>query len=185
MSKLDRLKNTIPTKLLWVDLEMTGLNPNADRIVEVAIEITDFNFDVIDNYEAVIHQPEDVIQSMNPWAASQHSASGLTAKIKNSNNSEDQVVNEVTKLIKLHFKDEPAILAGNSIWNDRNFIRKWWPEVDSLLHYRMLDVSSLKILMQGIHHYDYQKKSSHRALDDIQESRAELKDYLNKLKNGS
>jgi oligoribonuclease len=176
-------KNTIPTKLLWVDLEMTGLDPLKDRIVEVAVEITDFNFKTVASYEAVIHQPDSVINAMNPWAASQHSASGLTARIRASDKSEEQVVGELIGLIKAEFGEEMAILAGNSIHNDRNFIKQWWPEVDALMHYRMLDVSSLKILMQGKYGYVFEKDSSHRAFDDIQASIAELQDYLGKLKN--
>lgn len=178
-------KNATPTKLLWVDLEMTGLDPKTDRIVEVAIEVTDFDFKVLDRYEAVIHQSDEVISSMNPWAASQHSASGLTAKIRSSTNSEEQVVGEVIGLIKAQFGDEMAILAGNSIYNDRMFIKQWWPEVDALLHYRMVDVSSLKVIMQGKFGYVHEKDSSHRALDDIQASITELKDYLVKLKHES
>jgi oligoribonuclease len=181
----DAKKNTTPTKLLWVDLEMTGLDPVKDRIVEIAIEVTDFNFDVLDRYEAVIYQSEDVIKNMNPWAAAQHSASGLTAKIRSSKKTEEKVIGEVVGLITAQFGDEPAILAGNSIWNDRNFIRKWWPEVDALLHYRMVDVSSLKIIMQGKYGYVHEKDSSHRALDDIQASITELKDYIKKLRHGS
>lgn len=174
-------KNAIPTKLLWVDLEMTGLESEKDRIIEVAIQITDFDFKVLETYEAVIHQSDEVVKNMNPWAASQHSASGLTAKVRSSNKSEDQVIGEVVGLIKAHFGDEPAILAGNSIYNDRIFIKKWWPAVEELLHYRMVDVSSLKIIMQGKYDYVYDKDSSHRALDDIQASIDELKDYLKKL----
>lgn len=176
-------KNIIPTKLLWVDLEMTGLDINKDRIVEVALEITDFDFKTLANYEAVIKQPESVINAMSPWAASQHNASGLTAKIRKSEFSEQQVIKDISNLIKEQFGDEPAILAGNSIHNDRNFIKQWWPEVDALLHYRMLDVSSFKILMQGKYNYIFEKDSSHRAFDDIQASIAELQDYLMQLKN--
>lgn len=178
-------KNAVPTKLLWVDLEMTGLDPKTDRIVEVAIEVTDFDFNVLDRYEAVINHSESVIRSMNPWAASQHSASGLTAKIRNSTLTEEEVVGQILGLIKAQFGDEMAILAGNSIYNDRMFIKQWWPEVDALLHYRMVDVSSLKVIMQGKYNYVYAKDSSHRALDDIQASIAELKDYLEKLKHES
>ena len=175
-------KNTIPTKLLWVDLEMTGLDVTNDRIIEVALQVTDFQFNVLETYEAVVHQPEEVVNNMNPWAASQHSASGLTAKVRSSKLSEEQVVGEIIGIIKAQFGDEMAILAGNSIWNDRLFIRQWWPEVDALLHYRMLDVSSLKIYMQGAKGYEYKKDSSHRAQDDIQASIDEFKDYLVKLR---
>lgn len=176
-------KNIVPTKLLWMDLEMTGLDPEKDRIVEVAIIVTDFEFKELATYEAVIHQSDEIIEGMNPWAASQHSASGLTPKIRDSNHTEEQVIGEVAGLIKAQFGEEMAILTGNSIHNDRLFISKWWPAVDELLHYRMLDVSSLKILMQGKFGYVYEKDSSHRALGDIEASIAELKDYLKQLKH--
>lgn len=171
-------KNAIPTKLLWVDLEMTGLDFAKDRIVEVAIEVTNFNFKTLASYEAVIHQPDEIIKTMNPWAASQHSASGLTDKIRKSEKSEQQVVKEIVDFVQTNFGDEKAVLAGNSIWNDRCFIRQWWPEVDQLLHYRMLDVSSFKVLMQGKHGEVFEKDSNHRAFDDIQASIAELQHYL-------
>ena len=174
-------KNAIPSKLLWVDLEMTGLDVPKDRIIEVAVLVTDFNFSVLDSYEAVIHHGDKVVNNMNPWAASQHSASGLTAKVRSSKLTEEQVIGEVVGLIKAQFGDELAILAGNSIWNDRNFIRHWWPEVDQLLHYRMLDVSSFKVLMQGQTGFVFEKDSSHGAQDDIQASIDELKAYLQKL----
>ncbi len=178
-------KNTIPTKLLWVDLEMTGLDISKDRIIEVAVEITDFEFKTLASYQAVIHQPDEIVNNMNPWAASQHSASGLTARVRDSKKSEEEVIGEMIGLIKAHFGDEMAILSGNSIHNDRNFIKQWWPEVDALLHYRMVDVSSLKILMQGMHGFVYEKDSSHRAEDDIKASISELQEYLKRLSSGS
>lgn len=178
-------KNARPTKLLWVDLEMTGLDSAKDRIIEVAVKITDFDFKEQANYEAVIGQSEEVLKNMNAWSASQHSASGLTAKIRTDGRDEKEVIAELVGLIKAHFGDEPAILAGNSIHNDRLFIRQWWPEVEALLHYRMLDVSSLKIWMMGKHGYVFEKSDSHRAEDDIKASIAEFQDYLEKLKDGS
>ena len=178
-------KNAIPTKLLWIDLEMTGLDVTKDRIIEVAAQITDFDFNVLASYQAVIHHPEEVTSNMNPWSASQHSASGLTARVRDSKKSEAEVAGELVGLIKAHFGVEPAIIAGNSIHSDRNFIKQWWPEVEAMLHYRMVDVSSLKILMQGMHGYVYQKDSSHRAEDDIKASIAELQDYLKQLSKGS
>src|ERR1700733_14463090 len=105
---------------------------------------------------------------MNEWAADQHARSGLTERIRKEGRSEDEVKHELVGFIKAQFGDEPAILAGNSIHNDRLFIKQWWPEVDSLLHYRMLDVSSFKILMQGKYGVEYGKKDVHRAFDDIQ-----------------
>lgn len=174
-------KNLIPTKLLWVDLEMTGLNAQTDVILEVAAIVTDMNFVRLGSYESIIHQPDDKLDGMTEWPKSQHSRSGLTERVKNAKQSEPQVVAEFAAFIRQHFGDEPAILAGNSIHNDRIFIHKWWPEVEALLHYRMLDVSSFKILMQGTYGVTYEKSDSHRAKGDIEESIAELVFYLNWL----
>ena len=91
--------------------------------------------------------------------------------------------NDLIALVEEHFGGEPAILAGNSIHNDRKFIERWWPGFDLRLHYRMLDVSSFKIWMQGKNHMEYTKKDVHRAFDDIQASIAELQYYLEKLKH--
>jgi oligoribonuclease len=175
------LKHNNSTKLLWVDLEMTGLNPETDKILEVAAIITDFEFNIIDNFEAVIYQPPEVMNQMNDWARSTHLSSGLTDRVKAGLN-EQHVVNEFTQFIKINFGDEPAILAGNSIHQDRLFIRNWWQQVEQLLHYRMLDVSSYKIIMQNKYGIIYTKKESHRALEDINESIAELKYYLKNTK---
>lgn len=174
-------KTAIPTLLLWVDLEMTGLQSKTDRIIEVAAEVTDFEFKTLASYEAVIHYPEDVITTMNDWSADQHAKSGLIEKIRNSTKDEDTVVREFAAFIKENFKDEPAILAGNSIHNDREFIKQWWQPVEDLLHYRMLDVSSFKIVMQGKFGIAFNKNDAHRAFDDIQASIAELQYYLEKF----
>jgi oligoribonuclease len=112
------------------------------------------------------------------WPKQQHASSGLTERVRLNGRPEDQVMRELVGFIKAIFADEPAILAGNSIHNDRNFIKQWWPDVDALLHYRMLDVSAFKILMQGKYGFEYEKKDAHRAFDDIQASIAELQDYL-------
>jgi len=175
-------KKIKPTKLLWVDLEMTGLDPGRDVILEIAAEVTDFTFKTLASYEALVAHPAEVLDNMNPWAQEQHAASGLTERVRTQGRPETDVQHELIGFIKAQFGDEPAILAGNSIHNDRIFIKKWWPEVDALLHYRMLDVTSFKILMQGKYDYEYEKKDVHRAFDDIQASIAELQHYLEFLK---
>jgi oligoribonuclease len=179
MNEID--KTIKPTKLLWVDLEMTGLDPSQNVIIEVAVLITDFDFKTLAKYEAVISQPEEKIQNMNEWSAIQHAKSGLIDKIRNNGKTEKQVIIEIVKLIKNNFGEEPAILAGNSIYNDRKFIEKWWPEVASLLHYRMLDVTSFKILMENKLTDKFEKNDNHRALDDIGASIKELEFYLDNL----
>lgn len=174
-------KNAIPTKLLWVDLEMTGLDVAQDVILEIAAEVTDFSFKTLASYEAVINHPEDVLAKMNEWATAQHGLSGLTDRVRTEGRPEADVKHELIGFIQAQFGPEPAILAGNSIHNDRNFIKKWWPEVDALLHYRMLDVSSFKVFMQGRHGVVFEKSDAHRAFEDIQASIAELQYYLDWL----
>ena len=175
-------KNRKPTKLLWIDLEMTGLDVEKDRIIEVAAEVTDFEFKTLAGYEAVITQNKRVLKKMNDWSKAQHKASGLTERVSKEGRDEREVAREIIGFIKAQFGDEPAILAGNSIHNDRAFIKKWWPEVEELLHYRMLDVSSFKILMQAKYGVNFAKKDVHRAFDDIQASIAELQYYISALK---
>lgn len=171
------LKHDKSTKLLWLDLEMTGLHPVTDRILEVAAIVTDFDFNELDVYESVIYQPPEVLQTMNDWARQTHAASGLTDRAQAGPN-EQHVVAELADFIKRNFRGEPAILAGNSIHQDRRFIRQWWPDIEQLLHYRMLDVSSFKIIMLNKYGIEFTKKETHTALSDIQESIAELKLYL-------
>jgi oligoribonuclease len=175
-------KNARPTKILWMDLEMTGLDPDKDVIIELAVEVTDFEFNQIASFEAVIKHPEAILTNMNPWADAQHAKSGLTDLIRKEGRPEDEVKHELVGFIKAQFGNEMAILAGNSIHNDRLFISKWWPEVDALLHYRMLDVTSWKIYMQGKHNINFQKPEAHRAFEDIQGSIAELQYYLDWFK---
>lgn len=179
-------KKAVPTKLLWVDLEMTGLDPLEDVILEVAAEITDFDFKTLASYEAIIAQPRDLVvermQKNNWWAEFPANRDEFVAKI-NTGKPSDQVQAELIELIEQNFGDEPAVLAGNSIHNDRLFIKQWWPELDLKLHYRMLDVSAWKILMQGKYGVTFEKKEVHRAFDDIQASIAELQNYLEWFKS--
>jgi oligoribonuclease len=174
-------KNAIPTKLLWVDLEMTGLDASKDVLLEVAAEITDFTFTTLASYEARIKQDrETVVKRMQRntwWQEFPENRDDFVNKLAEGKPLK-QVEDELLALVAEWFGSEPAILAGNSIHNDRNFIKSWWPALDLKLHYRMLDVSSFKIVLQGKYAEVFEKNSSHRAFDDIQASIAELQHYL-------
>jgi len=175
-------KNAAATKLLWVDLEMTGLDPRSDVILELAAEVTDCDFNNLGSFQAAISQPREKLDKMNDWCKKQHAASGLLERLRTEGVPEKEVTAKLSRFIKSHFKGEPAVLAGNSIHNDRQFIKYWWPEVEELLHYRMLDVSSFKILMQARYGVIYEKKDLHRAFDDVQASISELQHYLDWFK---
>lgn len=181
-------KNTIPTKLLWIDLEMTGLDPVKDVILEVAAEITDFNFKTLDSYEARIKQPhETVVTRMQAniwWRDFPENRDEFLQKLSGGK-PKSEVEKDLIDIVEKHFGDELAVLAGNSIYNDRLFIKQWMPTLDLKLHYRMLDVSAWKVLMQGKHGVVYEKKEVHRAFDDIQASIAELQYYLDWFKKDS
>ncbi len=170
-------KHDKSTKLLWVDLEMTGLDPKIDKILEVATIVTDMDFNELGRYQSAVFQHSEVLNNMNEFCQNMHSRSGLVDRVKIAP-AERQVVSELTEFISDHFGEESAILAGNSIHQDRRFIRQWWPQIDQLLHYRMLDVSSFKIIMQNKYDIDFTKAETHQALNDIEESIAELKFYL-------
>ncbi len=181
-------KQAVPTRLLWVDLEMTGLDPARDVILEVAAEVTDFDFKTLANYEAIVGQPHDIVvdrmQKNIWWKDYPKNRDEFISKTDGGKPSE-QVEQELIELVEQHFGGEPAVLAGNSIHNDRNFIKQWWPQLDLKLHYRMLDVSAWKVLIQGKHGVQFEKREVHRAFDDIQASIAELQYYLEYFKDGS
>lgn len=174
-------KDRIPTKLLWVDLEMTGLDAQNDVLLEIAAEITDFDFKTIASYEARIRQDQAVVvdrMQKNIWWRDYPENRDEFVRRLGEGKDLVAVEQEMVALVQKHFGDEPAVLAGNSIHNDRLFIKHWMPRLDLLLHYRMLDVSSFKLLMQGKHGEVFEKQDVHRAFDDIQASIAELQHYM-------
>lgn len=174
-------KKATPTKLLWVDLEMTGLDAEQDVILEIAAEITDFDFKTLGSYEAMVRQPKDVVvdrMQKNIWWADYPENRDEFVRKLGDGKSSDQVEQEMVAFVEEHFGNEPAVLAGNSIHNDRKFIAHWWPALDLKLHYRMLDVSAWKVFMQAKYDVQFEKREVHRAFDDIQASIAELQHYL-------
>lgn len=178
-------KSSIPTKLLWVDLEMTGLDPQKDVILEVAAEVTDFNFTTLASYEARVKQSKKVVlerMQTNIWWRDYPANRDDFVQKLDGGKPLAQVEQDLLSLVQEQFGDELAILAGNSIHNDRLFVKQWLPNLDLKLHYRMLDVSAWKVFMQGRHGVVFEKKEIHRAFDDIQASIAELQYYLDYFK---
>jgi len=170
------MRNVVPTKLLWMDLEFTDFDYPNSLMLEVSVEVTDFNFATKASYEARIkNDPKKLVQrfKVNSWW--QEFAHNRDDFIANNDKGKDikQVEKELLAFIKENFGDDPPILAGNSIHSDRSVIKAHWPTLDLKLHYRMLDVSSLKIIMQGKYGVVYEKNTTHRAYNDIQASIAQ------------
>lgn len=169
-------------KLLWLDMEMTGLDVSKEVPIEVGAIVTTWDLEPLDEYHAIIRQPKEYLDRMDDWNTQHHGESGLTAAVPNGT-PPDQVENDLLKFVAKHFGEDPAIIAGNSIGQDRLFITKYFTKLNAKLHYRMLDVTSWKIVMQAKYAAKFDKKNTHRAIDDIKESIAEFKYYLSYLKN--
>ena len=170
-------------KLLWIDLEMTGLDPIKDRILELAAIATDWDLQPIAEMTAVVKVPEKLIHERMVgefWEKNAESRDGLIQQ-NASGRSAKIVEQELLEFINKHFGKE-VILAGNSIHQDRKFIDREWPEVSQRLHYRMLDVSAWKVYFEGARGKKFTKREAHRALDDIRGSIEELKWYVGELK---
>jgi oligoribonuclease len=170
-------KRDLPSHFLWLDMEMTGLDVEKERPIEVAALITDQKLQEVAKYHAVIFQPQSLLDRMDDWNKTHHGKSGLLDHIP-MGKSMEVVDRELAEMIESVFHGERAILAGNSIGQDRLFIDHYLPKTAALLHYRLLDVSSLKVVFQTMYGKFFDKKESHRALDDIHESINELKYYM-------
>jgi oligoribonuclease len=168
--------------LVWIDLEMTGLNADIDVILEIATIITDDQLNVIAKGPSfVIHQPEENLQVMDEWVRNIHTQSGLLEKVKNSSIPLSQAAQATLAFIEQYCVKQKSLLAGNSVWQDRAFLRKYMPEIIEFLHYRIIDVSSIKVLVRNWYpsspYKDFKKSDNHRALEDIEESIKELQHY--------
>ena len=155
---------------------MTGLNPEVERIIEVAAIITTTQHEELECYHEIIKQDPIWLEKMDKWNTKQHKKSGLYDQVSKGK-PQSKVEQELVSLVTKHFKGDKVILAGNSIYQDRLFIKAHFKNLESKLHYRMLDVSSWKIIFEAKRIF-YKKQNKHRALDDIRESIEELKYYL-------
>lgn len=170
-------------RLVWIDLEMTGLDPKRHTIVEIAAIITDADLNVVgEGLDIVIHATDEELAQMDDFVTNMHNSSGLTEEIKAATTTLAEAETAILELIEKHCTPEhPAPLAGNSIATDRAFIREYMPRLDEALHYRMIDVSTIKELARRWHPRAYfnqpDKGLAHRALADIVESIRELDYY--------
>lgn len=167
--------------LIWIDLEMTGLDPQRDQIIEIATVVTNSNLAVVAQGPVIaIHQPDQVMQAMDEWNTRHHGSSGLSSRVRQSNSDASAAERETLNFLRNHVLPGKSPMCGNSICQDRRFMARLMPELEAFFHYRNLDVSTLKELARlwkpelvaG-----FNKKGAHRALDDILESIDELKYY--------
>lgn len=167
--------------LIWVDLEMTGLEPDTDRVIEIATIVTDANLTILaEGPVLAIHQSNEDLAKMDEWNTHHHGQSGLTERVINSTINEADAIKETIAFLNHYVGKGVSPMCGNSICQDRRFMARWMPELEAYFHYRNVDVSTLKELarrwypevMDG-----YEKKGAHRALDDIKESIEEMLYY--------
>ena len=173
------------TPLVWIDMEMSGLVPERDRILEVAMVVTDSELNTIAEAPVyVVHQPDEVLEAMDSWNKSTHGKSGLVDKVKASTFTEAEVEARLIEFLKPIVASGMAPLAGNTVHQDRRFMARYMPAFDAYLHYRIVDVSTLKELakrwrpevLQGV-----AKEGKHEALADVYESIEELRHYRRHL----
>lgn len=179
-------KNKVSKKLLWIDLEMTGLDPVKDRILEVAAIITDWDFNEISSYESSVKVSPELVKkrmlvSKDFWDAFPKIKKQLLKQNKEATAGAKIVEDELLAFISADFDpDDKIILSGNSIHQDRKFIEREWSRLNERLHYRMLDVSAWKVVFEGKYKTSFTKPEAHRAISDIRGSIEELKFYLKK-----
>jgi oligoribonuclease len=171
--------------LIWIDLEMTGLDTQKDVIIEIATVITDSELNILaEGPVLAIHQSDDILNAMDDWNTRQHGQSGLTARVKNSAITEAEAERQTIEFLREFVPANASPMCGNSICQDRRFLARCMPELEKYFHYRNLDVSSLKELAKRWApkvFKGFSKESSHLALEDIRDSIAELKYYREHL----
>lgn len=168
------------TNLVWIDLEMTGLDPVTDRILEVATVVTDSQLDILaDGPVIAIHQPEEMLRCMDRWNCEHHQRSGLLDRVRQSSYTCRLAELETLAFVRQWVGERVSPLCGNSVWHDRRFLARFMPELEHYFHYRNIDVSTLKelALRWAPQLVMFRKKRRHLAHEDIRESIAELKHY--------
>ncbi|MDO4998444.1 MAG: oligoribonuclease [Neisseria sp.] len=167
--------------LCWLDMEMTGLNPETDRVIEIAMVITDKDLNVLAQSPVyAIHQSDEVLNNMNEWCVQTHGRSGLTQRVRESQHSEAQVEQALLDFLAQWIPAGASPMCGNTIHQDRRFMLRYMPRLEAYFHYRNLDVSTLKELARRWHPAVAKgvvKRGSHLALDDILESIEEMRHY--------
>ena len=176
-----------PDNLIWIDLEMTGLNVDSDYIIEIATVVTNSNLDIISTGPVIaIFQEDSILESMDKWNKKIHGKSGLIDRVKNSPINEKMAEKETLKFLKKYVLPNKSPMCGNTICQDRRFLYNYMPKLEKFFHYRQIDVSTIKELAKkwGYNYYNnYKKKNKHMALYDILESIEELKYYKNNIFN--
>ena len=168
--------------LIWIDLEMTGLNPDKERIIEIATLITDSQLNVLaEGPNLIVNQPKSFLDQMDDWNQNQHGSSGLIEGVKKSNVTEQMAEIETLNFISKYVGSKQSPMCGNTVSHDRRFLIKYMPRLESYFNYRHIDVSSFKeTAVRWMNEAQvYEKDGSHRAMGDIKESVAELKFYKN------
>lgn len=172
-------------RLLWIDLEMTGLVANRDKILEVAAIITDWEFKELAEFHSGVGQKENEVGSLldaNPFYVKMKDNKRALLELANSSPPSQIVEQQLMKFITEHCDmHRPVVLAGNSIHIDRQFISAAWPHLEQVLHYRMLDVTAWKLVFEAKYGIKHEKRETHRALEDVKESIAEMKNYISRI----
>jgi len=169
-----------PNNLVWVDMEMTGLQPDSDRVIEIAVLVTDPQLNVVAAGPVlVVHQPDEVLDAMDAWNKSTHAKTGLIERVRASSLTEADAERQALEFLAAQVPANASPLCGNSICQDRRFLARWMPRLEAHFHYRNLDVSTLKELVRRWKPElkGFSKEGKHEALADILESIEELKFY--------